>query len=214
MVEGIGLSETNIYREGGPIDLLIGIDYAYMHTGDTKRVDNIVVRHSPLGWVMFGAAPSLQQTCKVFHVQYTKPVDLTDFWTSETMGVGVQSYSEDPKLSKIEIEETKAIERGCKLVNNRWVMAYPWKTDPKDLSDNREQAVKKLEATERRLQESPENAAAYREQMREMEDLGFARKLTEKEIEEYKGPVHYIAHREVVRPDKKSSPVRIVFNSS
>ena len=27
-------------------------------------------------------------------------------------------------------------------------------------------------------------------------------------------PVNYIAHHEVVRPEKKSTPVRIVFNSS
>ena len=52
------------------------------------------------------------------------------------------------------------------------------------------------------------------EQMEQMKDLGFSRKLTEKEINYYKGPVHYIAHHEVVRPDKKSTPVRIVFNSS
>jgi hypothetical protein len=40
------------------------------------------------------------------------------------------------------------------------------------------------------------------EQMEQMKDLGFSRKLTEREINDYKGPVHYIAHHEVVRPDK------------
>ncbi len=70
-------------------------------------------------------------------------------------------------------------------------------------------AVKKLEATERRLKENPENAKAYQDQMKQMEDLGFSRKLTEEEIKKYKGPVHYIAHHEVVRPEKKSTSVRI-----
>ena len=50
--------------------------------------------------------------------------------------------------------------------------------------------------------------------MEQMEDLGFSRKLTERGINDYKAPVHYIAHHEVVRPDKKSTPVRIVFHSS
>lgn len=49
--------------------------------------------------------------------------------------------------------------------------------------------------------------------MKEMEDLGFARKLSVKEIREYKSPVHSMAHREVARPEK-STPVRNVFNSS
>ena len=44
--------------------------------------------------------------------------------------------------------------------------------------------------------------------------MKFSRKLLEKELAEYKGPVHYIAHLEILRPDKKSTPVRIVFNSS
>ena len=117
------------------------------------------------------------------------------------MGVS-QSNIEIPKLSKIEQEETKLIEQGCKLMGNRWV------------PDNREQAVKKMEATEKRLKRNLEHAKAYQEQMEQMEDLGFSRKLTEREINDYKGPVHYIAHHEVVRPDKKSTPVRIVFNSS
>ena len=41
-----------------------------------------------------------------------------------------------------------------------------------------------------------------------------ARKLSKDEIIDYKGPVHFISHHEVLKPDSKSTPVRIVFNSS
>lgn len=44
--------------------------------------------------------------------------------------------------------------------------------------------------------------------------MQFARMLTPKEIEQWKGPIHYVAHHAVLRPEKKSTPVRIVFNSS
>ena len=50
--------------------------------------------------------------------------------------------------------------------------------------------------------------------MKEMTELNFSRKLSGVELESYKGPVHYIAHHAVIRPDKKSTPIRIVFNSS
>ena len=59
MAKGIGIPEVKIYRECGPIDMLIGIDHAYMHTGDSKKVGNVVARHSPLGWIVFGAIPGL-----------------------------------------------------------------------------------------------------------------------------------------------------------
>ena len=47
-----------------------------------------------------------------------------------------------------------------------------------------------------------------------MIDRGIARKLSEEEINSYSGPVHYIAHHAVVKPDSVTTPVRIVFDSS
>ena len=44
--------------------------------------------------------------------------------------------------------------------------------------------------------------------------MNFCWKLLEDETKNYKGPVHHIPHHAVVRPENKSTPVRIVFNSS
>ncbi|XP_015747436.1 PREDICTED: uncharacterized protein LOC107327200 [Acropora digitifera] len=86
--------------------------------------------------------------------------------------------------------------------------------DPALLPDNKSQAIKKLEATERRLMKNLEHAQAYDKQMVEMNEMAFSRKLSKQEFEGYRGPVHYISHHEVLRPESKSTPVRIVFNSS
>ena len=51
----LGLEERKLFRENGPIDILIGINHARMHTGETGKADNVVTRRSPLGWVVFGA---------------------------------------------------------------------------------------------------------------------------------------------------------------
>ena len=50
--------------------------------------------------------------------------------------------------------------------------------------------------------------------MNEMCEMGFARKVTEDELTRYKGPAHYISHHEVILPGNRSTPMRIVFNSS
>ena len=107
----------------------------------------------------------------------------------------------------------KIIEDSCKKIGNQWLIPYPWKRDPKELPNNEVQAKKKLEATEGRLSRTPGHAAAHDRQMMEMTEIQFARKLTKQELETFKGPVHYIAHHQIVRPEK-TTPIRIVFNSS
>ena len=217
VIERFGLSNEKVWRGKGPVDLLIGIDHAHMHTGLTKQVDHLVARKSPLGWVFFGSSLGSVEgdVTRVLHVKYDVPVNLTDFWTTETMGVAVKPcVCGADKLSQIEREEKTLIEESAEKVGDQWMIAYPWEKDPKSLPDNKCQAVKRLELLERRLAKNPDQATAYDNQMKEMEALNFARKLSEEEMKNYKGPVHYISHHAVVRPEKKSTPVRIVFNSS
>ena len=45
-------------------------------------------------------------------------------------------------------------------------------------------------------------------------EQGVARKLQLIEMLSYGGPVRYISHHAVMKPESKSTPCRIVFNSS
>ena len=121
---------------------------------------------------------------------------------------------DEAKLSNVEREEYEIISNSCSKEGNQWLMPYPWKRDPALLPDNRGLAMKHLESTEQRLKKNPQYNEAYCKQMTEMEEMNFARKLTKDEMEGHTGLVHYIPHHAVVRPDKKSTLVRIVFNSS
>ena len=215
-VAGIfGLGEEKIRRRNGPIDLLVGIDHPKLHTGETREAANLIARQFPLGLVIFGATPGKhEQVNRVFNVKVPMPIDMTDFWTTETMGVAAKPCEcEADKLSPVERRELKIIEDSSQKIGHRWLIPYPWKRDPKELPNNEVQAKKKMEATDRRLSRTPEHAAAYDKQMMEITEMQFARQLTKQELETYKGPVHYIAHHEIVRPEK-TTPIRIVFNSS
>ena len=75
-------------------------------------------------------------------------------------------------------------------------------------------ALAVLRLTEKRLLKNSECEELYKEQMQDMVTCGVARQLTEDEINSYMGPVQYINHQEVIRPDSSSTPCRIVFNSS
>ena len=146
------------------------------HLNETKQSGHLVTRNSPLGWVVLGAMSGrIQQNSSVLLVSYSSPVDLCNFWTTEAMGVAVKPcICSADKLTQLEREETRIIQSSCKKMGNQWVIAYPWKADPKLLPNNRSQAIKKLEATERWLQKNPENAEACNQQIQEMEQMEFS----------------------------------------
>ena len=113
-IEKLGLQKDQVKRGRGQVDLLIGIDHAYMHTAQTKQVEHLVARKSPLGWVIFGSSTAQlidNVTTTVLHVRFQEPVDLSDFWMTESMGVTVKPCTcEADKLSQSDREEKKAIE--------------------------------------------------------------------------------------------------------
>ena len=100
-------------------------------------------------------------------------------------------------------------------VQKEWTMQYPWIKDPQELPNNFPAAVFQLKSTENRLKKLGEShSEAYNLQIDDMVNRGIARKLNLHELETYQGPVHYIPHHEVMKPDSKTTPFRIVFNSS
>ncbi|XP_041453627.1 uncharacterized protein LOC121406824 [Lytechinus variegatus] len=202
----------NLNRDSGPVEILIGIDHPkYIVGGKLKKRGNFIARKTPLGWVIFGGTEKRTTCVNVLHVAVQSP-DLSEFWRMESQGVSCQC--QETKLTIDEQKEEEIIRASSQKKGKQWEIGYPWQRDPNELPDNKSQAVKILESTEKRLYRNPEHAEAYNKQIHELEEMGFAKKLTAADIEKYEGPVHYISHHAVVRPEKKSTPIRIVFNSS
>ncbi|XP_028415610.1 uncharacterized protein LOC114538968 [Dendronephthya gigantea] len=216
VARAFGIRKEEIRRGSGPVDVFLGIDHPKFHTGETREASNLVARQSPLGWVVFGATSEKSDNVnQVFHIKCSNPIDMSDFWTTESMGVEGKTCScESKKLSPVEAYEAKIIEESCQKIGKQWLIPYPWVKDAKELPDNQSQAKRKLETTERRLAKNPNHAEAYDKQMRELNEMNFSRKVSSEELKTYKGPIHYISHHEIVKPEKKSTPIRIVFNSS
>ena len=102
-----------------------------------------------------------------------------------------------------EEKEFELIEKNMKFdaEDNRWLAEYPWIKDPADLPDNRRVALSMLYSTECRLGKNTQHASVYDNQVRDMVQGGVARKLTKEELINYKGPIHYTSHHEVLKPD-------------
>ena len=91
----LGLEKEQIRHGQGPIDVLIGIDHAHIHTGPSKQADQLVARNTPLGWVIFGRSSGgiAVNSQGILHVRMSDRVDLSEFWKTETMGVEVKTCS-------------------------------------------------------------------------------------------------------------------------
>ncbi|CAM1332235.1 Uncharacterised protein r2_g4128 [Pycnogonum litorale] len=185
--QNFGINRHLLQRPKGPIGLLLGTDYAGLHDGETKVKGNLVARKSPFGWIFFGSPGNTKRyNVHFFHIRLSKPVDLTAFWSSEAIVVVVKPCTcEADKMTSVNRKEAEIIRNLAVKDGNRWKMSYPWKIDPANLPDNRSQAVAKLESLERRLKSNLKMSDLYRSKMKEMTDMGFAKKLTPEEKNEY-----------------------------
>ena len=51
-------------------------------------------------------------------------------------------------------------------------------------------------------------------QIDDMLDRKVAKRLTEWELKQYKGPIYYVSRHEITKPQPDSIPCRVVYNSS
>lgn len=95
-----------------------------------------------------------------------------------------------------------------------WDSRYPWIMDPSCLPNNRSGVEATFLRTEKRLRKEPEWLAAYTAQVHEMVERGAAKRLTEKMIDDWRGPVWYVSHLVAPNPHSVTTLVRLVWNSS
>ena len=90
-------------------------------------------------------------------------------------------------------------------------VGVPWKTNDAALPDNYEMALSRLENTEKRLKKSPEVPYAYNKCIEQYIEKGYVTKVQEHDRSLSRW---YLPHFPVLRPDKDTTKVRIVFDAS
>ena len=94
-----------------------------------------------------------------------------------------------------------------------WTAGYPFLRDPSVLKDNYETTLKVLIKRENKLMKDETLKRLYSEQIEDFVSRGVIRKMSDKELENWTGPIRYVDHREVYK-EGSTTPVRIVINSS
>jgi len=218
----------------GEIDLLIGMQYAAYHPVRSQAVGHLLLYEGRFGIVTGGSHPSITEgtridpTCmKVKHADVMHACGIIDrFHDIEALGVTCQPRCGGCKCGQCQAggkdmslqdeKEYEMIQSQVKfnVQSGRWLAEYPWVKDSSELQNNRHIALAILKSTERRLSRNKEHADLYARQIEDLLDRKAAREVTEDEIKNYDGTTFYLAHHAVMKPESKSTPCRIVFNSS
>ena len=222
-----GVNKAEVDRPAGEIDVLIGYEYAGFHPVRLQSSDHLLLLGNQFGRCLGGSHQRLNEKAQMLiqyaTVHFTTRVNIENFFDTEALGVECTPKCGSCRCGQCPIggksytlkeeRELRLIEEGLEHKDDHWVAQYPWIRDPNQLPDNKEFALRRLKAIEKRLKEDEAQFKKYAEQI-DMISRGVARKLTRKELDEYTGPVHYLSHHEVIKPESTSTPCRIVFNSS
>ena len=98
-----------------------------------------------------------------------------------------------------------------------WRTTYPWVVPRHDLVNNELAVRGVMMSTMRKLKRDPDWRRCYDKQLQDLIDKGYAGEISKEELEEWTkegGKVYYIAHQMVIDEGNKSTPIRVVFNSS
>ena len=98
-----------------------------------------------------------------------------------------------------------------------WRVSYPWDVDRHSLPDNKPAVLGVMNSTARKLEKDPQWLEIYEAQLKTLIEKNFAREVFKDEIDNWVkngGKVYYIAHQMALNPSSKSTPVRVVYNSS
>lgn len=226
------LKQSDIKRpHGGDVECLIGYEYAGLHPVRIESIDNLLLLDNRFGLVVGGTHPRIKDgTKKVLQngviLRTNICICVEQFYNIEQLGIQCTPRCGNCRCGTCHpggLDMTLKEERELRLIENnltydkkemKWTAAYPFIRDPAELPNNREIILKLLYKTEKRLLSKPKLAVIYQEQIEDMKNRNVCRKLTEEEICTYDGPIHYIAHHEVWKPESESTPCRIVYNIS
>ncbi|GFV32989.1 uncharacterized protein TNCV_1746311 [Trichonephila clavipes] len=134
---------------------------------------------------------------------------LSEFWNLENLGIEAEVSDEE----NIDNDITSEFEAGISYQNKRYKVKFPWKPNMKTLLENNEVARKRF----LKLRSRFKNDSSLFEDYKLVVNNYLSEKIIERvpfEEENLKHNIFYLPHRAVIRTDKTTSKLRIVFDAS
>ena len=213
----------------GDIGLLIGVDAAPLHTALEERRgpdDAPIARRTPLGWVCYGPtgtstersiitnrATAAVQSEMTSSGTEPRPDELVlNIWDTESICVvnADQRYRTPAELEAEELATATMHHDG-----QRYKIGLPWirPTGP-NITSNRAQAEQRLRGLEKTLSAKPAIQAEYHRVLAAHLEKGYIRTVPKAIAAADYQPQWYLSHFPIVREDKSTSKIRVVFDAA
>ena len=127
---------------------------------------------------------------------------LARFWSLESIGI-----------ARNELSLYETFQDEIEFVNGRYQVRLPWKQEHPMLPDNYTLCKRRLQTTLAKLKANPPLMEEYKKIMKEQEERGIIEKV-EPTNEALVGKVAYLPHHPVIRSDKQTTKVRMVYDAS
>jgi len=217
--------------KGNRIDVLLGADHyelMYSMKEVTGGPNEPCARLCPLGWTAIGKIQNLdtkESHYTGFHHTFRLQIErreptlpekdtlelnnlLKRFWDLESIGI----IPTGPQLTPEDKLAWDKVNKSLKFNGQHYEVAVPWRDERPQLPNNLPMARKRLVSTERRLMKDKEVAVAYQQVINDYLDKKYIRRVPD---DERKPECQWLLpHFPVVRPEKATSKVRIVFDGS
>lgn len=202
-------------RNRNTVDLLIGVDYSDLHFSLYEIRGNPgepIARLTPLGWTCVGAVTNMNENedrnYHTFFLQNDVNLDksIEKFWEIEHIPQKENSMSiEDSSV-------VKQVESETECHNGHYQVPIPWNSKKSCLTNNYELALQRLKNTEKKLEKDAFVKEAYTETIKKYESKGYISKV--KQNEKSSDGTWYLPHFPVIKLDRETTKVRIVFDAS
>ncbi|XP_065065426.1 uncharacterized protein LOC135691495, partial [Rhopilema esculentum] len=219
---GLNLADKKLSEPNRRIDLLIGNDYLYVVIiGDVIRgTSGPIAVSSKLGWLLSGKVPgslepktySKVTSNLILDTSVGRPVEeneeitqtLREFWKQESSGIdkGSEPTNEDKQDEQFEIT----------FNGKRYQVSLPWKVDISCLNDDYNLALNRLKFLLCRLKGNTELLSEYDNIFKEQLKNGIIEQVPVEE--ENQGNPHFMSHHGVIRRDRETTKLRVVFDGS
>ncbi|XP_059226988.1 uncharacterized protein LOC131998556 [Stomoxys calcitrans] len=208
-VANLDLADPKFYISQ-PVDLLIGMDIGpliFDIGSPMKSIGALLAQNTVFGWIVGG--PIAQKAAGGNRVSLHNTISierkLTRFWEVEEAPKKILRSEED-MFCEQNFKDT--VRRNS---NGRYIVTLPFR-NCEELGNSRNIAMAQFYRMERKLQKTPEIKEQYDNAILEYLELGHIRKITAQEIT--KTPNYYLPHHAVIKPDRLTTKLRVVFNAS